>query len=427
MELERHARWPRIACTAVAALSLGVSPAALGATFTPTRFDDPPPNKCKPGDCSLREALRAAGNANGRDQVVLKKGVYELEIPDTQGLGIEVGDLNIFGPLTVVGKGSRDTKIDGNGLDRVFTVSGNDVRLKRFAIKGGDSGANPGHTDVGGAITAIGGDLQLRKLFITKNQAEFGGGIFSTATELSIRGTTFELNRATEGAGLDLQPGFTEVPVTAIRSSTLYLNIATLKGAGVLADGISAIGSGASMKPDVTLLNSTIVGNVSVGDAGPQAGGIMADNGATATLDNSTVAGNRAGDVVEDGTAGGIYQHSGATFAVGDSVIAANSVGFNGMVTTNASGAECVGSFGGLGGVLIQFQPGTACTIPGATGTNNAGLGDLDDNGGPTKTIALESGSPAIGLAESCPPTDQRGVPRPGTDCDSGAFETDLP
>ena len=62
-------------------MSLAAPAATLGDTFAPTRFDDPPPNKCKPSDCSLREALRAAGNRNGRDEVALRRGVYELEIP----------------------------------------------------------------------------------------------------------------------------------------------------------------------------------------------------------------------------------------------------------------------------------------------------------------------------------------------------------
>jgi hypothetical protein len=60
-------------------------------------------------------------------------------------------------------------------------------------------------------------------------------------------------------------------------------------------------------------------------------------------------------------------------------------------------------------------------------------LGDLADNGGPTQTHALLTGSPAIdagpptdGDPIACPPpdTDQRGVSRPqGSACDIGAFE----
>jgi hypothetical protein len=69
--------------------------------------------------------------------------------------------------------------------------------------------------------------------------------------------------------------------------------------------------------------------------------------------------------------------------------------------------------------------------MPGLTPTGVA------DNGGPSRTIALQPGSPAIdagnpgptdGLIGDCEPTDQRLVPRPvGSRCDIGAFETSNP
>ncbi|MCP4365312.1 MAG: hypothetical protein GY800_08475 [Planctomycetes bacterium] len=51
-------------------------------------------------------------------------------------------------------------------------------------------------------------------------------------------------------------------------------------------------------------------------------------------------------------------------------------------------------------------------------------LENLADNGGPTMTMALQSGSPAIdaGSGSYCPSTDQRGLARDGV-CDIGAFE----
>jgi len=48
------------------------------------------------------------------------------------------------------------------------------------------------------------------------------------------------------------------------------------------------------------------------------------------------------------------------------------------------------------------------------------------DHGGPTPTILLTPNAPAIdgGQAAGCPPTDQRGLPRPaGAACDVGAIE----
>ena len=64
------------------------------------------------------------------------------------------------------------------------------------------------------------------------------------------------------------------------------------------------------------------------------------------------------------------------------------------------------------------------------TGVTDAGLGTLANNGGPTQTHALLSGSPALDTgtctdhADDTVLTDQRGVIRPqGSACDIGAYE----
>jgi hypothetical protein len=54
-------------------------------------------------------------------------------------------------------------------------------------------------------------------------------------------------------------------------------------------------------------------------------------------------------------------------------------------------------------------------------------LGPLADNGGPTDTFALGAGSPALDFAGACGlAADQRGLARPPSACDSGAFEAQL-
>ncbi|MBD2768944.1 T9SS type A sorting domain-containing protein [Hymenobacter sp. BT664] len=52
----------------------------------------------------------------------------------------------------------------------------------------------------------------------------------------------------------------------------------------------------------------------------------------------------------------------------------------------------------------------------------NPRLSPPANNGGPTRTMALQAGSPAIDAGNGCPATDQRGTPRVGA-CDIGAFE----
>jgi CSLREA domain-containing protein len=70
-----------IAVLAALVAGLLAASGATGATFKPTRHDDPPPGNCKQADCSLREAVMAANEGSGRDTILLRKGTYELEVP----------------------------------------------------------------------------------------------------------------------------------------------------------------------------------------------------------------------------------------------------------------------------------------------------------------------------------------------------------
>lgn len=49
-------------------------------------------------------------------------------------------------------------------------------------------------------------------------------------------------------------------------------------------------------------------------------------------------------------------------------------------------------------------------------------LGPLGNHGGPTQTIPLQDGSPALDAAQNCPDTDQRGESRQ-IPCEMGAYE----
>jgi len=384
-------------------MSLAGAQPAPANTFEPTRQDDPPPNGCKSSNCSLREALRAAGNRNGADRVLLGDRTYEMGISDDLGLGIESGDFNLTGPLTVRGAGPRKTKVDANGLDRVFTAGGlSKVKLKALTIKGGDSGANTGHTSIGGGLTAIGGKVVLVGVAIRDNAAQFGGGIWSVAPDLVIRNSTIAGNNAGEGGGMDLR-GDVVLAETLIRASTISGNSAS-KGGGILIDGNPGTGD----EPELDVLNSTIAGNMASADGG----GVMADNGASAVFSSSTFAYNQANsDDVDLGVGGGLYQHSGAVLAFFNSLVTENEVGQGG------SGPQCAGSTTGNGANAT-----TSASCPGGVFLDLP-IGPLEDNGGPTRTIKLESGNSAIARTDNCPPRDQRGKPRPDKDCDSGSFE----
>jgi hypothetical protein len=78
------------------------------------------------------------------------------------------------------------------------------------------------------------------------------------------------------------------------------------------------------------------------------------------------------------------------------------------------------------GGHNICSDGSASFTAPSSVNNTDPLLGPLGDNGGPTPTMALLPMSPVIDAGDDsvCPPTDQRGVPRPqGLACDIGAFE----
>lgn len=100
-------------------------------------------------------------------------------------------------------------------------------------------------------------------------------------------------------------------------------------------------------------------------------------------------------------------------------------------------GAGGAGGYAGSGSVGLPGNVGSTGSSSGAgvgysafntllTDVADPKLGPLADNGGPTLTMALLPGSPAIdaGSAVGAPATDQRGVARPqGPGVDIGAFE----
>jgi hypothetical protein len=135
------------------------------------------------------------------------------------------------------------------------------------------------------------------------------------------------------------------------------------------------------------------------------------NNKGTALLDNDTI----AGGIAASGLGGNVSnvnsdQQAGTLFL--ENTILANA----------SSGMNCDGTMTDLGGNLRW--PTSDSTCVGSYGDPK--LAALANNGGPTFTMALQTGSAAINTAiESfCPPTDQRGVIRPqGPQCDIGAFE----
>ncbi len=147
------------------------------------------------GDCSLREAIKAAntnaavdacltGSAVGTDIITLPAGTYALTITGiNDALGL-TGDLDIFDDLTINGAGAATTIIDGNGLgDRIFDIFGNNigtgVTISGVTLQNGEAGEPS--VGSGGAIFTDRNLTILDSAFLGNEAGAFGGGAIRSA------------------------------------------------------------------------------------------------------------------------------------------------------------------------------------------------------------------------------------------------------
>ncbi len=186
----------------------------------------------------------------------------------------------------------------------------------------------------------------------------------------------------------------------------------------------------------VTLTDCTISGN----SAGTAGGGLA--NSGTATLTNCTVSGNTSTD-----NGGGLVNLSAANLTVIDGTVSGNTaknLGGGGIFNAGAAkltntinagnnaspGPDADGAVTSEGFNLVGITDGSSGWVSSdlkGTGPSplNPLLAALGNYGGPTQTLALLPGSPAIEAGSSPVTTDQRGVSRPnGTASDIGAFES---
>ncbi len=118
----------------------------------------------------------------------------------------------------------------------------------------------------------------------------------------------------------------------------------------------------------------------------------------------------------------------------GTNGIAAGGIRALGSLTVNTilasnSPSNCIGIITDAGHNLSS-ENSCAFTGVGSLNSTDPMLGPLADNGGPTLTMALLPGSPAIDAGDdaAAPSTDQRGFPRPvGAASDIGAYECNPP
>jgi hypothetical protein len=208
-------------------------------------------------------------------------------------------------------------------------------------------------------VVGAGQTAEIDNLTITGGKGVFGGGIESNG-HLTLKGATLTGNTASYGGGIS-----SGGPLTMI-NDTVTGNSAANGGGGIYVAANTL----------ATITNSTVANNMLTG-VGAVGGGIAVNAGAALNLLNAIVYNPNSGDPVHPDVFGSVNQTEGSLF------------GSNPTIFTNLVGN--------------QFN-------------TNPLLGPLQDNGGPTPTMALLAGSPAIGAgtAAGAPAVDQRGYIRPG-------------
>jgi hypothetical protein len=435
---------------------------------------------------------------SGADTIVLPPGSTQTLTQvnnDTYG---PTGLPAVSSVITIAGQNSTIARASGAPQFRLLAVHRTgDLTLQETTVSGGASpGPGGGVANFGGILTitnstiagntttaqfgggvanfsyfgyVYGGADYYGKTVITNSTisgnsgSSVGGGVSNLASTLTITNSTISGNSATDGGGVANVTGFVydfSIGGTLIiTNSTISGNTADNRGGGV--DNF-LIGS------TLIMTDSTISGN-----SGSSVGGGVANVG-NAVITNSTISGNTApvgGGVWNVGEAAPYhYNASGAYLTIANSTIVGNTAEVRGggvanpndltLIRTLVSGntapvgpeisndgavvADNHNLFGVDGEARVAgFSPGPTDVVPPA-GVRLSDILDpsLADNGGPTQTLALVPGSPAIDAggpvcldADGDPlRTDQRGQPRPvdgngdGTAaCDIGAFEFQAP
>ena len=333
-------------------------------------------------------------------------------------------------------------------------VAGNQFASDGYGVVGARAHLQRGHASltgctISGNTAAKGGGivndgtLTIRDSLITGNAtvpsvynqggtSGAGGGILNSGTA-TISDSTLTGNTA-NGYGVGGAIGAAYIGSTVLNNCTLSNNSAHSGGAIGCIDFYSYTSTG-----PVTLNDCTISGNKAVSDGG----GVYVGMSDEATLNNSTISGNTAA------RGGGVYMNPTGELTSVNSTISGNTAVAGGGVFTNEPdnyvpslkldntiiagnishsldgdvvGAVSPSSVNNVIGNGAGIIAGTRNNYNGnqvgtAAAPINPMLAPLGNYGGPTQTMALLPGSPAIDAGSNAAipvgvTTDQRGLPR---------------
>ena len=360
------------------------------------------------GSGTLRSIVTLAGEGDTVDATGLSCGTIAL----TQGaIAVYQDDLVIAGP------GASALAIDGANADRVFAHYGHGtLALQGISVRNGFARVTGYHV-TGGACIISNGYVSIERGTVSGCVAEgegaYGGGITargvgiysSTLSGNIARGSHANTFTAAYGGGAMAYRGYATIIGSTISGNRATHTPTDTHGSYCTGGGIFSDGGG-------YVYGSTNTARFKTG------GGVFARVFYPMRIDNSTIASNTSGR-----PGAGIYLAGIANaLTLRSSIVAGN-------LTTGVHddiAAMTAFTIGGSNNLVIAAAANV--TLPPGTIHADPMLAPLANNGGPTQTMGLLAGSPAIG-AGSNPngyANDQRGGGYPrvvGAAVDIGAFE----
>ncbi len=455
------------------------------ADFEVTTLDDEDDGQTtQDADLSLREAVRLANANTNASQITFAAGLFSsgdqtitlaqfdtgLDANEAGPYALRINtNVSIIGPSGDNGLTIQRSTSDSNKF-RLFYVYGGtgkesqaDLTLENLTVSGGlaqgfDSGRAGASAGMGGAIFNRAGTVTVSHSTLTDNTSKGGNGDVLGVTHFGGAGLG-QSGSQMAGGGPNANSGFGGGGNPS--SAGGFGGGGGSSGNGGFGGGGGGVtggggfggadslgsrgGSGAGMggaifneSGTLNLINSTLAGNTATpGNGAKGLGGAVFTRNGRVEITSSTLAANTANDgggaiyVVADAASGSGFTGGTATVVMVNSIFADTPNGASNYEEINLGGAG-IDSTGTTNNVIESDPP--VGSAPEVISSADPQLGPLADNGGPTKTMALLAGSPAIdagsNAAASALTTDQRGTDFnriENSTVDIGAFELAAP
>ena len=276
----------------------------IGPSYTVTKTADTDDGSCDVGDCSLREAIKAANDFAGLNQINIPAGTYTITLNGTDDTNA-LGDFDITDDVNIVGAGSGSTIIQegtdlASAVDRIFHVTNSSaVTIEAVKVQFGKV------TTDGGCINAT-SDITINDSIIdscsSTANSRYGGAIYSGGA-VTMDSSTVSNSSAAHYGGAMSSYGGTLTDVTFTNNNVLYAhggaiynrdNLLTINGSANTFTSNYApatstdYGGTIYSTGSLTISNATFTGRSGTNDAGRGGAIYLLDTTDVLTLSDSS-------------------------------------------------------------------------------------------------------------------------------------------